>query len=143
MRGLVFVGDRQVELREFGDPEPGPGEVVVAIRASGMCGSDLPIYREPAGHPLTSGEVIGGHEPAGVIHAIGEGVPAEFAVGDRVMVHHYIGCGSCDDCRSGWPQMCTATTMRALGDAEHGGHADLLRVPARTLVPLNDKLSFA
>ena len=45
MKGIVFLGDRELELREFPDPAPGPGEVVIAIRASGMCGSDLHAYR--------------------------------------------------------------------------------------------------
>ena len=49
MQGLVFTGGREVELMSFPDPTPGPGEVVVAIRASGMCGSDLKFYRTPKG----------------------------------------------------------------------------------------------
>ena len=51
MRGVVFLGDRRLELREFPDPTPGPGEVVLAIKASGMCGSDLHTYRAKAGQP--------------------------------------------------------------------------------------------
>src|SRR6188768_3863278 len=47
MRGVVFVGERELEIREFPDLTPGPGEVIVAIKASGMCGSDLHSYREP------------------------------------------------------------------------------------------------
>ncbi|MFT9474811.1 zinc-dependent alcohol dehydrogenase family protein [Streptomyces sp. Mo3] len=143
MQGAVFLGDRTVELRDFPDPQPGPGEVVVAIKASGMCGSDLHVYREQPGRATTSGEHINGHEPAGVVHAVGPGVSPDTArIGDRVMVHHYIGCTRCDHCRSGWPQMCTGQPFRAFGTQEHGGHAPLMRVPAATLVPLDDTLSF-
>src|SRR5262247_732819 len=113
MKGIVFVGDRELELREFPDPTPGPGEVVLAIRASGMCGSDLHRYRAPrdgdVGATLGlggSGEpVIAGHEPCGVVAARGVGVPESAApIGARVMNHHYKGCGACKHCRLGWSQ---------------------------------------
>ena len=144
MKGAVFLGDREVEIRDFADPEPGPGDVVVAIRASGMCGSDLHYYRDRPGGPTTSGRCVGGHEPAGVVHAVGPGVPPEVAaVGDRVMVHHYAGCTRCDNCRSGWPQMCTTAPATVFGTHAHGAHAPFMRVPAATLVPLDPALSFA
>ena len=143
MMGAVFLGDRAVELREFPDPQPGPGEVVVAIRASGMCGSDLHQYRDRPGTVATSGHRIGGHEPAGVVHAVGAGVfPGIASVGDRVMVHHYAGCTRCDQCRSGWPQMCTTAPTRVFGADEHGAHAPFMRVPAAALVTLDASLSF-
>ncbi|WP_200961363.1 zinc-binding dehydrogenase [Phycicoccus sp. Soil802] len=131
-----------MELLEFNDPTPGPGEVVVAVRASGMCGSDLRFYRDPPGGDNTTGATIAGHEPAGVVHAVGPGVdPGVAAVGDRVMVHHYVGCSVCDLCRSGWPQMCRRA-LRVFGTHIHGAHAPLLRAPAATIVPLDDSLSF-
>jgi threonine dehydrogenase-like Zn-dependent dehydrogenase len=143
MQGVVLVGDRRLEVRDFPDPEPGPGEVVLAIRASGLCGSDLHRYRGPA---VRASDVprlcVAGHEPAGVVAAVGAGVPPEVAsVGDRMMMHHYAGCGTCDQCRSGWPQMCD-TMARVYGTDEHGAHAPFMRVPAATLVPLDDRLSF-
>ncbi|MER5435808.1 zinc-binding dehydrogenase [Streptomyces sp. NPDC002588] len=144
MQGAVFLGDRKVELREFPDPEPGPGEVVVAIRASGLCGSDLHYYRDRPGAATTTGKYVAGHEPAGVVHAVGPGVPADVAaVGDRVMVHHYAGCTRCDHCRTGWPQMCSTAPTRVFGTHEHGAHAPFMRVPAATLVPLDRALGFA
>jgi threonine dehydrogenase-like Zn-dependent dehydrogenase len=143
MQGAVFLGDRSVELREFADPSPEAGEVLVATRASGMCGSDLHVYRSAPGSPGTSGAHVVGHEPAGVVRAVGSGVPeGTVTVGDRVMVHHYIGCSHCDACRSGWPQMCTGGPFRAMGTQVDGGHAPFMRVPASTLVPLDDALSF-
>jgi threonine dehydrogenase-like Zn-dependent dehydrogenase len=143
MQGAVFLGDRKAALRDFTDPEPGMGEVVVAIRASGMCGSDLHYYRGPSNDSTASGTRIVGHEPAGVVHSIGPGVsPDTVRVGDRVMVHHYAGCTTCDACRSGWPQMCTTRPTTVFGTDAHGAHAPLMCVPATTLVPLDPMLSF-
>jgi threonine dehydrogenase-like Zn-dependent dehydrogenase len=143
MKGAVFLGRRRVELRDFPDPEPGQGEVVVAVRASGLCGSDLHNYRDEPGTPATSGTCVVGHEPAGVVHQVGPGVASEIAkVGDRVMVHHYAGCMHCDQCRSGWPQMCTTAPARVFGINDHGAHAPLMRVPAAALVQLDKRLSF-
>ena len=140
MLGMVFLGDREVRLDEFPDPSPGPGEVIIEIKASGMCGSDLHKYRRPKGiNPY----VIGGHEPAGVVAALGAGVNDQIAVvGRRVMVHHYHGCTVCRHCRTGWPQLCTKVPMQLYGGNVNGAHAPYLKVPADTLVPLADSLSF-
>ena len=80
MRGVVFLGGRKLELREFPDPTPGPGEVVVAMKASGMCGSDLHPYRAVGNAAAAlglggkGGPVVAGHEPCGVVAARGAGV---------------------------------------------------------------------
>ena len=147
MRGVVFLGERKLEIQEFPDPTPGPGEVVLAIKASGMCGSDLHPYRA-AGNAAASlglgsgGPVIAGHEPCGVVAAVGPGVPADFApIGARVMNHHYKGCGRCKHCRVGWSQLCRGG-ITVYGMTGHGGHAPFMKVPAFTLVPLPDELSF-
>ena len=149
MRGVVFLGKLQLEVRQFPDPSPGPGEVVLQIKASGMCGSDLKFYRpsrEDATRALGLGgnaePTIAGHEPCGVVLARGPGVTPEQAPDDaRVMVHHYKGCGHCEHCRVGWQQLCLdgVTVYGATGD---GAHADYMKVPVSTLVPLPDELSF-
>ncbi len=150
MIGLTFTGEREIAFVEFADPVPGPGEVVLEVKASGMCGSDLHAYRRPKGTPPTarhrfhSGPVIGGHEPCGIVVAIGAGVPSSMARnGQRVMVHHYSGCGGCNPCRSGWQQLCQDVPLRVYGANDHGAHAKYLKVPASTLVALPDELSFA
>src|SRR5215510_12098718 len=148
MRGVVFLGERKLELREFPDPTPGPGEVVIAIKASGMCGSDLHPYRA-AGNAAralglggSGGPVIAGHEPCGVVAAVGPGVSeGEAAVGRRVMNHHYWGCGQCKHCRVGWSQLCKKGIV-VYGMTGHGAHAPYMKVPARTLVPLPEEISF-
>ena len=151
MRGVVFTGDRELELMTFPDPTPGPGEVVVEMKASGMCGSDLHQYRRPknqernaTGLPPNPNPTIAGHEPCGVIAAVGPGVSAaEAKVGQRVMVHHYQGCTQCGHCKSGWQQLCQDVPVKVYGSNSHGGHAKYLCVPANTMVPLPDELSFA
>jgi threonine dehydrogenase-like Zn-dependent dehydrogenase len=148
MRGLSFGGSSTIEFLDVPDPTPGPGEVVLEMKASGMCGSDLKMYKAPRGSLVIARvamtePVIAGHEPCGVVAAVGPGVSKKEArVGDRVMVHHYAGCTVCDHCRSGWEQMCDEQTPVVYGISAHGGHAPYLKVPARTLVPLPDELSF-
>ncbi|HEY8475380.1 MAG TPA: zinc-binding dehydrogenase [Chloroflexota bacterium] len=142
MRGVVFLGDRELELRAFPDPTPGPGEVIVAMKASGMCGSDLLHYRAPRSQRTPDLLVIAGHEPCGVVVARGTDVPEEVApIGQRVMIHHYLGCGRCKYCRVGYSQLCL-TGHRIYGINAHGGHAPFMRVAPSMLVPLPDELSF-
>ena len=137
MRGLVFLGQQQVELREFEDPRPGPGEVVVAIKASGMCGSDLRPYNQGQSNYVT------GHEPCGVVAERGQGVTEQQApIGQRVMVHHYWGCGMCKHCRIGYTQMCIKGS-RVMGFSANGGNAPYLLARATSLVPLPDQLTFS
>jgi len=148
MRGVVFLGNRQLQLAEFPDPTPGPHDVVVEIKASGMCGSDLKFYRASGetsslGLGKLSGPVIAGHEPCGVVAALGAAVTERTArVGARVMVHHYSGCGVCPHCQSGWSQMCVEGST-VYGVTGHGAHAPYMKVPAHTLVALPDELTFA
>lgn len=152
MKGVVFAGNRRVELREFPDPTPGDDEVVLEIRASGMCGSDLHVYRSEGGGPAMAaalglgGEgaaVIGGHEPCGVVVARGRGVSERHApIGARVMQHHYSGCGRCPDCNQGWSQLCRTGPVTVYGVTGNGAHARYMKVPAHTLIPLPDELSF-
>jgi len=148
MRGVTFLGQRKLQLAEFPDPSPGPREVVIEIKASGMCGSDLKFYRA-TGAPSSlglgnvSGPVIAGHEPCGVVAAAGSAVDERTAgIGARVMVHHYSGCGTCPQCQTGWSQMCDAGSI-VYGVTGHGAHAPYMKVPAHTLVALPDELSFA
>jgi threonine dehydrogenase-like Zn-dependent dehydrogenase len=148
MRGVTFLGERKLRLAEFPDPAPGPHDVVVEIKASGMCGSDLKFYRASGdetaalGLGKLEGPVIAGHEPCGVVAAVGSKVEERAArIGARVMVHHYSGCGSCRHCLSGWAQMC-AMGSTIYGVTAHGAHADYMKVPAHTLVPLPEQLSF-
>ena len=147
MKGVVFLGDRKLEFQDFPDPTPGTGEVVIEMKASGMCGSDLKYYRAVGGASSLGftgpgGPVIAGHEPCGVVVAVGAGVSeAQARPGMRVMNHHYEGCGVCNHCRGGWSQLCRE--LKAVyGATGHGGHTRYLKAPARTMIPLPEELSF-
>jgi threonine dehydrogenase-like Zn-dependent dehydrogenase len=143
MRGVYLPGGRRVEIRDVPDPTPGDGQVVVEIKASTICGSDIrAIYREHLGSGAEAyRDVIAGHEPCGVIVAVGSGC-RRFAVGDRVILYHIAGCGICPDCRAGYMISCTSPLRAAYGWQRDGGHADYLLAEEATCVPLPDGLSF-
>jgi len=146
MQGVVFMGDRKLEFMEFSDPIPGPDEVILEIRASGMCGSDLKFYRVSGGASALGlggdgSPVIAGHEPCGDVVDIGKDVdPDRVQIGQRVMVHHYKGCGVCNHCLDGWGQLCRDGIV-VYGATGHGAHAQYMKVPASTLVALPDPLT--
>lgn len=142
MKGVVFLGEKQMEIREFRDPTPADDEVIIQIKASGMCGSDLMHYRGPL--RCESEQIIEGHEPCGVVVEVGRSVRRlEARVGQRVMVHHYDGCRVCHYCRSGWTQMCPTDLRVIYGTmGAHGAHAHFMKVPAHTIIPMPDGMSF-
>ncbi|MCW4457676.1 zinc-binding dehydrogenase [Microbacterium sp. MPKO10] len=152
--GLAFPGNRVAELRDFVIDDPGPTEVQIMVKASGICGSDLHTYDSRSGlraygpddprvlgEPRTGRLLIGGHEPAGIVHAVGEEV-RDFAIGDRVLAYHILGCGNCLNCRRGYPVVCTSNERAAYGGERDGGHSPLLNVEQRSLIPIPDSLSF-
>jgi threonine dehydrogenase-like Zn-dependent dehydrogenase len=142
MKGVYFAGDREIEFREFPDLEPGPREVIVAMKASGMCGSDLHGYRAPRAERQKREPNIGGHEPCGVVVARGENVAeSEAPIGQRVMIYHYSGCEKCKMCRIGYYQMCP-NEAKVYGGMYDGGHAPFMKVRPYMMVPLPDELSF-
>src|SRR4051794_20616453 len=143
MRGVYLRGDRRVEVREVPDATPGERHLVVRMRASGICGSDLrAIYREHLGSgPERYRDVIAGHEPAGEIVEVGPDT-RRFRVGDRVAMYHIAGCGRCHECRTGYMISCTSPARAAYGWQRDGGHAELLLAEERTCVALPDELTF-
>ena len=145
MTGVVLPGERRLEFREFEVPQPGHGQVLVRMRASGLCGSDLRAIYRPAvqgSGPEAYRGVIAGHEPAGEVVAIGPGVRG-FGTGDRVVIYHIAGCGVCHPCREGWMISCKSPARAAYGWQRNGGHADFLLAEERTLVRLPEFLTFA
>lgn len=143
MRGVVLPGGRRVEFHEFDIPEPGHGQVLVQMKASSICGSDIrAIYREHLGHgPEAYQNVIAGHEPCGQIVAVGPGC-RRFQAGDRVILYHISGCGVCHDCREGYMISCTSPLRAAYGWQRDGGHADYCLAEETTCVALPQPLSF-
>ena len=127
MRGLVFLGERTVRVREFADPFRGRGR-------GGGDQSVRDVRQRPAAVPRRRGSqpatCVTGHEPCGVVAEIGAGVTDQQArVGQRVMVHHYRGCGVCKHCRVGYTQMC-ARGAQVMGFSANGGNAPYLLAPA-------------
>lgn len=138
MRALVFVGAGEMALQERPDPQPAAGEVVVAVRAAGICGSDVHGYMGSTGRRRPG--IVMGHEAAGDVIEVGPGVTSVRA-GDRVALRSILACGVCDRCRRGQPNICT--DRRGLGMQFDGAYADRILVPEALLLPLPDTLSYA
>lgn len=144
MTGVILPGNRRLEMREFPVPEPGHGQVLVRMKASSLCGSDLRAIYRPANQgtgPEAYRGVIAGHEPCGIIERVGPGV-RRFKVGNRVIIYHIAGCGLCHACRSGWMIGCSSSERAAHGWQRDGGHAEFLLAEERTLVALPDELTY-
>lgn len=114
---------RQAELAE---PTPGPGDVIVAVEAAGICRSD--VHYKSGTRPVPSLPLVPGHEIAGTVRAIGAEVSTH-RVGDRVCLHYLVTCGSCDYCRRGAEQFCDHGQM--IGLDRQGGYAEAIAIPAR------------
>lgn len=145
MLGAYLPGDSTVALRQTPIPELAPGQVLVEMGASGICGSDIGfIYKGYRGYRGIDGPayqgVVAGHEPAGKIVAVGEGVQ-RFSVGDRVILYHIVGCGLCDNCRRGYYISCSRN-RESYGWQRDGGHAPYIVAEERTCIPLPDELSY-
>jgi len=144
MRGAYLPGNNTVEIREVTIPEPGHGEVLLRMKASTICGSDIRcIYHEHLGKgPEGYQGVIAGHEPCGQITRVGPGC-RRFKLGDRVIIYHISGCGLCNDCRRGYMISCTSEKYRrAYGWQRDGGMANYLLAEEKDLVSLPEELSY-
>lgn len=127
----MFEAPWEMSLREVDPPRPAPGEVLVRVRAAGVCGSDVHGFTGSTGRRRPG--VIMGHEFCGTVEALGEGVAAR-AVGERVVVQPIISCGACPQCRAGRPNLCLH--RRGIGWSVHGGYAEFVSVPQRNALPL-------
>jgi len=145
MKVATLQGPYHMALEERPIPEPGPGWVRLKNQASGICGSDMHIYNgnhpflQP-GHPMAP-FVLGntfGHEIAGVVHAVGEGVE-DIHVGDRAAVDAIIPCHQCELCRVGLYEICS--NLEHYGWHHSGGFAEYTLVPAGHVVLIPDEVS--
>ena len=140
MKAVIFPGDKKVEIREMEIPTPGMGEVLIQMKASAICRSDMSLYYGTSVFEGTKlGSIVPGHEPAGIITELGEGVTT-FKTGDRVAVYLALGCGECAHCKSGYKMFCKA--FKCIGFDSHGGDADYMVVPAENCMRLPDDMSF-
>lgn len=143
MRGVRLPGDSTVEHVRLDVPEPGPGQVLLRMRASSICGSDIrAIYREHRGVGAEAyQDVVAGHEPCGEVAAVGPGT-RRLSPGDRVVVYHIAGCGQCEECRRGYPVGCSSEHRAAYGWQRDGGHADYLLAEEVSCLLLPEPLTF-
>ena len=145
MAAAYLPGNSTVEMRTVPVPTPSHGEVLLRVKASTICGSDIrAIYHQHLGKgPEGYQGVIAGHEPCGQIVSTGPGC-RRFKEGDRVIVYHISGCGVCNDCRRGYMISCTSEQYRrAYGWQRDGGMAEYMVAEEKDLVALPDELSYA
>lgn len=145
MQAAYLPGNSTVDLRSVPVPVPGHGEVLICVKASTICGSDIRcIYHEHLGKgPEGYQSVIAGHEPCGQIVEAGPGC-RRFKAGDRVIVYHISGCGVCNDCRRGYMISCTSEQFRrAYGWQRDGGMAEYMVAEEKDLIALPGQLSYA
>jgi 2-desacetyl-2-hydroxyethyl bacteriochlorophyllide A dehydrogenase len=119
-------------------PELGPEEILVHVKACGICGSDIHIVYEGV-TPTAYSPITLGHEPAGVVASIGTEVKG-WKAGERVTINPFLTCGRCIHCLSGNSQICQS--RRVVGIHAEGGLADFLKVPARNLTRLPENVPF-
>src|SRR5580700_1033461 len=135
MRAVRLVEAHHLELVDLAAPEPMPGEVVLRVDGCGICGSDLTSYKVGL---FT--DAVPGHELAGVVNSVGDGVTG-WAAGDTAVVDPKLPCRVCDDCRAGASYRCAMALTAGIGFARDGGFAELVAVPAALLHRLPSALA--
>ncbi|MFU8771246.1 MAG: alcohol dehydrogenase catalytic domain-containing protein [Anaerolineales bacterium] len=138
MRAIRLVEPgKHLQLQEIDIPEVGANDVLVAVKAAGICHSDAHYRagRSPV-HPLP---LTLGHEVSGVVEQVGVGVTS-LRVGERVCLHYLVTCGECEYCQRGSEQFCKSGSM--IGKYRDGGYAEYIRIPARSVFVLPDEVPF-
>ncbi|MGH2458050.1 MAG: zinc-dependent alcohol dehydrogenase [Chloroflexota bacterium] len=140
MKTAMFYGGPDVRVEELARPEPGPGEVLVRVRAAGICGSDLHGYRQP--RPGVTYPNRAGHELSGEVAGLGPGVTG-LAIGQRVGIEpmHLVGCGNCAQCRRGDYHICPHRGQREGKRLHSSGFSEYDLADARNVFPLPDHVS--
>ncbi|WP_309711986.1 zinc-binding alcohol dehydrogenase family protein [Armatimonas sp.] len=138
MRALVMPAPGVAEVQEWPTPEPGLGEVRVKVAAAGICAGDLYIYKGV--NPYATYPCIAGHELAGEIEKLGEGVVG-WEVGERVVVEPFLGCGNCYPCRIGKSNCCAK--LQIIGIHKPGGYAEFCIAPQTHLHRVPDGMSLS
>jgi propanol-preferring alcohol dehydrogenase len=133
---LVEIG-KPLEAQEVPIPAVGEGDVLVRIKAAGICHSD--VHYRAGTSPVGPLPQTLGHEIAGIVENVGAGVDS-VAIGDRVSLHYLLTCGECHYCRTGHEQFCPKGQM--IGKHCDGGYAEYIAVPARNAVRLPGEVSF-
>jgi L-iditol 2-dehydrogenase len=139
-RCLVLNPDKSLVFEDRPIPEPGIGEVLVKIAATGICGSDVRFYKDGRlGNFVVNSPVILGHESSGTIAGVGEGVTG-LREGDRVAVEVGISCNVCDMCKSGRYNLCYEMVFLSAPPYD-GTFCDYIVIPEHLAFPIPDSLS--
>ncbi|MHA2041008.1 MAG: zinc-dependent alcohol dehydrogenase [Candidatus Thorarchaeota archaeon] len=143
MKAGILYGPKDLRIEEIDIPKPKPGWVLLKIRAAGICGSDLHLYKEKTFIPISSelgeGIYVPGHELAGEVHDIGPDV-LNLNKGDRVVVEPTVNCGKCKWCKNGWYHLCENSGL--IGFYYIGGLAEYCLAPEAKCFKLSDETSF-
>ncbi len=142
MKALVLTAYRKLEIRDVPKPEPGPRDIRVAVRACGICGSDVHGYDGSSGRRIPP--LVMGHEAAGFVDAVGPEVKG-FKPGDRVTFDSTIHCGECVYCRAGNVNLCDRRRVVGVSPGEYrqdGAFAEAVVVPERIVCRVPDPVSF-
>jgi L-gulonate 5-dehydrogenase len=137
MRATIIEAPHRMTVGEWDTPKPAEGEILISVRAAGICAGDLYFY--VGKNPYARYPQVCGHEIAGVVAEPGKGVKG-FTTGDRVVVEPYVGCGTCYPCRVGKPNCCAR--LEIIGVHRAGGYAEYMVAPAVKVHKFPDKLSF-
>ncbi|WP_028550758.1 zinc-dependent alcohol dehydrogenase family protein [Paenibacillus sp. UNC451MF] len=139
MKAIVLREKEELSVEQRTAPSPKIGEVVIEVKATGICGTDLHIFHGGTGSTSVSYPIILGHELSGIVIEIGEGVTS-LQVGDRVSIDPNIYCGECRFCREGRIQLCDR--LQAVGVTRNGGMAEQCAVPAANCHLIPNGMSF-
>lgn len=142
MKAIIKYNEKanSLAVRDMPKPEPGPGEVLIQIKATGICHTDVTILmNEYKGRKPVPIPIILGHEGAGIV--VENGRATYYKVGERVAIQPLSGCGKCYNCKNGDENMCT--DWKHIGITCNGTFAEYVTVPEKSLHLLPDSISFA
>jgi L-iditol 2-dehydrogenase len=143
MKALLLSEYKHLAITELPVPVPGTGEVLIRVAACGICGSDVHGYDGGSGRRIPP--IVMGHEAAGLVEAVGEGVSI-YQAGDRVTFDSTVYCGACEFCRRGEVNLCNHRQVVGVSCGDYrraGAFAEYVSVPERILYRLPDNLAFA
>jgi len=134
MTAAVLHGPKDLRIEKIDVPVPRSDEVLVEVTANGLCHTDVTYYQARIPEKMRVYPLILGHESAGRVVALGEGV-RDLSEGDSVLLPPVYGCGECAYCRAGLDNLCVKSNM--LGGNRHGAYAQYIAIPARFAFPMN------
>ena len=139
MKSAVFYGKHDLRVEEYAQPEVGPEDVLIQVKACGICGTDVHIYEGDKGAAEVTPPTILGHEFSGVVVKTGDKV-TEYRAGDRVCIDPNCYCGACDACRNGEAHFCE--NMIGYGTTVNGGFAEYCAVNYKQVYRLGENTTF-